>query len=97
MVGFTFQNVGLATLPKRSAYFSFTINDQVVFKSRGNPFPITPGGIDSGGRPVKNFRSSFKLNKPGRYEVRFRVWLVERFGETNLDNNELIHYVDVEE
>ena len=78
-------------------YFSFTINDQVVYKARGNYFPIKPGEFESGGRPVKNFQSSFRLNKSGRYEMRLRAWLVERFGETNLDDNEIVQYVDVKE
>ena len=98
-VGHTIQNVGLATLPRGSLYFSVTINDKLLIKDTayGNSRPITPGEFESGSVPVNNLWAPFRFNKPGRYEVRLRAWLPERFGETNLDDNELIHYVDVEE
>ena len=93
-ITFSIENIGSATLPKWSLFFEVTINDQVAWRETfGNAFPIRWGKFEAGTRPLRRYF----LNKPGRYEVRLRAWLVDRFGETNLDDNEIVRYVDVVE
>ena len=95
-MAFSIENVGTTTLPKRALFFEFAINDQVAWKERhGNSFSISPGESQAGTMQCRYMR--IKLNKPGRYEVRLRAWLVERLGETNLDDNVIVQYVDVRE
>ena len=95
-MAFAIENVGTITLPRRALSFEFTINDQVAWRElHSNPSPISPGKSEAGTMQCRYMR--IKLNKPGRYEVRLRAWLVERLGETNLDDNELILHVDVHE
>ena len=79
-------------------HYKVTINDKRLSTDGGygNSAPKNPGKFQIYYIPVKTILRTYKLNKPGRYEVVFRVWLDEEFGETNLDNNELIHYFDVE-
>ena len=103
IVYYSIQNVGSATLPIGSIRHSITINGKPFVPDGHDNFqPKPPGGSASGGYPVKNSNVTGrkwgrKFNKPGRYEVRLQAWLDERFGETNLDDNVLVHYVDVEE
>ena len=95
-IAFEIENVGTATLPKSALSFEFTINEQVVWKElHTNPSPILPGKSEAGTMQCRYMR--IKLNKPGRYEVRLRAWLVERLGETNLEDNVIVQYVDVRE
>ena len=89
------ENTGLNTLAPRSLFFEVTIDDQVAWRTGDHPDPIRPGKFSTRWREFS--WSGIKLNKPGRYEVRLRAWLLERFGETNLDDNELILHVDVVE
>ncbi len=98
-VGIWMRNVGQAVLPEGSMHFKVTINDTRFSTDGGygNPDPRKPGKFEIWFLPVKTILRTYKLNKPGRYEVVFRVWLDEKFGETNLDNNELIHFFHVEE
>ena len=90
------ENSGQNTIPPRSLPFKVTINDKVVWFNPGDsPVPLRPGELDS--RSIQFTQLGSWLNKPGRYEVRLRAWLPERFGETNLDDNEIVRYVDVVE
>lgn len=93
------RNVGRAILPEGSMHFKVTINDTrfATDGGYGNSTPKKPEKFLITIMPVKTILRTYKLNKPGRYEVVLRVWLDEEFGETNLDNNELIHHFEVEE
>ncbi len=83
-------------MPRRALSFEFTINDQVAWRElHSNSSPISPGKSEAG--TMQCGYMGIKLNKPGRYEVRLHAWLPERFGETNLDDNMLVQFVDVVE
>ena len=88
------ENTGLSTIPPRSIGFEVTIDGKVVLSSSGDHVdPIRPGRYLT--RYIQfTWLGSF-LNKPGRYEVRLHAWLPERFGETNLEDNVLVQFVDV--
>ena len=93
------RNVGQAVLPEGSMHYKVTIND-TRFSTDGGYGNSTPKKQEKFliiTMPVKTILRTYKLNKPGRYEVVLRVWLDEELGETNLDNNELIHFFHVEE
>ncbi len=90
------ENSGLNTIPRKSLAFKVTINDKVVWFNPGDsPDPLRPGEEQT--HWIQFTQLGSWLNKPGRYEVRLHAWLPERFGETNLDDNVLLQFVDVVE
>ena len=92
-----FENAGLSTIPRSSISEEVLIDDKVIMSVPPEDFdrPLGPG--ESVTSWIQFTRLGSFLNKPGRYEVRYQVWLPKGLGETNLDNNVLVQYVDVVE
>ena len=89
-------NTGQNSVPPRSIFFEVTINDKVAWRSKSGDHSNSTGPRESFMMYREfSWMKRFQLNKPGRYEVRLRVWLSERLGETNLDDNMIVQYVEV--
>ena len=98
VVSAAWQNVGIATLPERTVWYRLQLNGRsIVFNTPDYAFnpneAAQPGYLHS----IPVWPNVFPSDKAGRYEFKLTVWLSKDLGETNLDNNELILYVDVKE
>ena len=87
-------NVGIEPIPSEAILLQVLIDGKVSSYGFSNPTPVRPGSYFSAGR-----RGAFAryFEEAGQYEIKLKVRLASKLGETNLDNNEITRYVDVTE
>ena len=93
-IWWTIYNVGIEPIPSQAILLKVFINGRLSSYGFSNSRPVRPGSFFSAGRPGAFARY---FEEAGRYEIKLKVRLPSKLGETNLDNNEITRYVDVVE
>lgn len=96
-IAYLADNVGADTIPKNKFFLSLFIGGKYIGAVGDRSRPLGPGKRLSGGVYPSMNPDLLVLKEAKRYELRLVVGLSKDLGETNLDNNELIVYVDVKE
>ena len=95
-VSYLLDNVGTATIPENKYFISLFIDGNRLNPASKFPVSIDPGEVMYGGVSPQ-FNPPLVPKEAKLYEFKVVVGLSKNLGETNLDDNELIVYVDVEE
>ena len=87
-------NVGIEPIPSRAISLQVFIDGKLASNGFSDPDPLRPGSYFSAGR-----RGAFAryFEEARQYEIKLKVRLPSKLGETNLDNNEITRNVDVTE
>ncbi len=93
-VAWEINNVGIEPIPSQAILLTVLIDGKVSSYGFSNPDPVRPGKAFAGGK-----RGAFAryFEEARQYEIKLKVRLPSKLGETNLDNNEFTRFIEVTE